>query len=441
MSDANDAAPSTPMSGVPRTRSRGRRVLVAVMLVVLSLLASELAARALYAALGRPYDAEASRRQIESMAAKFNAKDRAAELADGGARTEAGEIVQHPYLGWENLGKNVHLAENAAYFRTPEAVEAFDVYMFGGSVALGLSGAGTDRLAALIAADPRFAGRSVVIHNYGRGAYKQPQQVMFLSYLLNLGHRPDAVIEVDGFNEVAIGWNNAVAKVHPLHPDSSHWGTTARGQRLGWPLVERLYLAKAAQERVDAFGPWALSTGIWKSCVLGSLAVQRMSALKRQSYATYERVVEQLHGAADDPVLRGPSFEPGVLPGFGLIVRGWEESSRILHGICREHSIPYLHVLQPTLFDEGSKTLTAAEIANSAMPDAWVEGVRKGYPLLRLAGLRLQAAGVPFCDASGVFRDVENDVYTDGCHFGKEGNLLFASAIARGFLAALEARR
>jgi hypothetical protein len=280
-----------------------------------------------------------------------------------------------------------------------------------------------------------------VIHNYARAAYKQPQQVMFLCYLLNLGHRPDAVIEVDGFNEVALGWNNAVATVHPLHPDMTHWGSTARGQRLGWPLVERLYEAKTARDRIDAFGAWAISTGAWRSCVLGNLAIHRMNALKRASYAAHEGVLAQLEGASEDPVLRGPAFAPGVPSGFGLIVRGWEESSRILHGICHEHSIPYLHVLQPTLFDEGSKTLTAAEIANSATPDTWIEGVRIGYPFLRRAGLRLQAAGVPFCDASGIFRDVAEELYFDGCHFGKAGYVLFADAIAAAFLASMEAQR
>jgi hypothetical protein len=50
----------------------------------------------------------------------------------------------------------------------------------------------------------RFRGKEIVILSLATGGYKQPQQLMALTYLLALGAHFDLVINVDGFNEVAL---------------------------------------------------------------------------------------------------------------------------------------------------------------------------------------------------------------------------------------------
>ena len=61
--------------------------------------------------------------------------------------------------------------------------------------------------------------------------------------------------------------------------------------------------------------------------------------------------------------------------------------------------------------------------------EAWLEGVALGYPRLRVAGKALQERGVAFLDASGVFRNVEETLYIDACHFDARGNELLAQQI------------
>jgi hypothetical protein len=99
--------------------------------------------------------------------------------------------------------------------------------------------------------------------------------------------------------------------------------------------------------------------------------------------------------------------------------------------------MPYLHVLQPTLYDEGSKVLTRDEIAKSKTVREWSEGARIGYPRLRAAGPELTARGIDFYDASLVFADVGETLYYDACHFNARGNEILAEAVAARMLDAI----
>jgi hypothetical protein len=94
----------------------------------------------------------------------------------------------------------------------------------------------------------------------------------------------------------------------------------------------------------------------------------------------------------------------------------------------------YLHVLQPTLHDQGSKPLTPQEIAGDNAHESWKEACRQGYPLLRAAGERLKAMHVNFLDASMLFKDVQESLYFDACHFRVAGNVMLAELIAPEFL-------
>ena len=78
------------------------------------------------------------------------------------------------------------------------------VGIFGGSVGAWFCEVGADRLAARLAAAPAFRGRDVVPLCFSHEGYKQPQQLLVLSYFLSIGQAFDLVINIDGFNEVAM---------------------------------------------------------------------------------------------------------------------------------------------------------------------------------------------------------------------------------------------
>jgi hypothetical protein len=155
--------------------------------------------------------------------------------------------VLHPYFGFlyaarpgvaasQNLHLNDHLfLQQHGYaqkqpaccdFPAPrresnEAIVAF----FGGSVAGGIALAAqeNDKLAALLRDAPRFQGRKIRVLNFAVGGHKQPQQLMILAYYLSLGQAFDAVINIDGFNEIVFGPANAEKGVAVGYPNPYQW--------------------------------------------------------------------------------------------------------------------------------------------------------------------------------------------------------------------------
>ena len=112
----------------------------------------------------------------------------------------------------------------------------------------------------------------------------------------------------------------------------------------------------------------------------------------------------------------------------------WYESSRILRAICDARGIPYVHVLQPTLHDEGSKPLTDEERGSATLVESMRVAVRDGYPLLRERGFALAAEGERFVDASRLFAGVAETLYYDACHFRAPGTDMLAREAAHALL-------
>jgi len=100
--------------------------------------------------------------------------------------------------------------------------EAFLVGIFGGSVAHSFALQGGERLASQLSALPPLGGRPVRTLDFGSGGSKQPQQLFILAYLLHLEQRFDFVINLDGFNEVALGGLNVKEGLDTSMPSAIH---------------------------------------------------------------------------------------------------------------------------------------------------------------------------------------------------------------------------
>ncbi len=95
------------------------------------------------------------------------------------------------------------------------------VAVLGGSVASYFAVNGTRRLEADLAGSPRFADQHFVFVNLALGGYKEPQQLMTMAYLMTLGAQFDLVLNIDGFNEVALHeLENAGHHIFPAFPRS-----------------------------------------------------------------------------------------------------------------------------------------------------------------------------------------------------------------------------
>jgi hypothetical protein len=216
------------------------------------------------------------------------------------------------------------------------------------------------------------------------------------------------------------------------------WGPVANAGALDRDGLDLMLDVRAEQHRARALA--SLFDARWsRLSSLGSLAaLGRARAVRRRYHGARDRYLEWVERRhAESEATAGPPFGADRADLLELVVRSWAENSRSLQGLCDARSIDYLHVLQPTLHDEGSKRLTETELSTAAAPEAWIEGARFGYPRLREAGRELREDGVHFLDASMLFLDEPGTLYVDNCHYNEEGRRLLTMAIAEGFLASL----
>ena len=82
----------------------------------------------------------------------------------------------------------------------------FIVGVFGGSVAAnyGIFEVQNKVLSRYLKQLPGLKDKEFVILSFATGGYKQPQQLLILNYFLALGQELDFVVNIDGFNEVAL---------------------------------------------------------------------------------------------------------------------------------------------------------------------------------------------------------------------------------------------
>lgn len=351
----------------------------------------------------------------------------------------------HPYLGWVlNPDQEVRWRMGDQQFpvnrqgfadhefgelrRRPDRVI---IAILGGSVAMQMSAYGEERFRRALAADPEFAGKEIVLVRLALSGYKQPQQLMALNYLLALGAEFDYVVNIDGYNEIALpAAENFKQGVSVVYPRAWHVlminVVDPRESDLAFRVLQlkskRQQLARAA---VDSPLNWSCTYNlVW---YLRDLSLEnRLVELELESRRNEERRGRgfQADGPAD-----AFGSEDELLPRLAEV---WRNCSLQMHRLSEANGAVYIHVLQPNQYYPGSKPLSDWEQENCLVPDQeYGEAVARGYPLLIGAGRDLEASGVRFHDATLLFADIDDDIYADYfCHYNQRGNDLLAEAVA-----------
>jgi len=436
----NDAARPVKTAGFPWKKL----ALTLFVGVPLALLLGELGMRGVRRLQGRPYDSALVRTHLLRMQARVRdfVPQPDQDLPINPAENQASERLLHPYLGYEIVGGIRQIEDDWSWMKEhPDPQnKRYDILIVGGSVAQIFGQYGESTLKTVLRRDPRFAERTVRLIKYGRGGYKEPQQVIFVAYLLSLGFHFDCVLNLNGFNEVALGTDNAALGTHPIFPSIPHWGHLAVGGRTDREGLDWQLEARKLQLEVLESTDLALRSGMYRSVVLGEWALGKQRRLSARLAAIDTEYSQRLRGQ-NRQILHGPLFEASGTKPQRTCTVSWMESSRTIQDICNARGIDYLHALQPTLHDTDSKPLSAEELEKGKAPQTWMDGVHVGYPMLRFAGEQLRAQGVNFVDMSMVFREQPQTLYFDSCHFGQEGNDILAEAIGAALLAHMRAPR
>lgn len=356
-------------------------------------------------------------------------------------------MVLHPFLGFvyspeynllqERTLRNLAV-DDQGFFELREPPPApsarpLRVGIFGGSLAMVFSFQGMRTLVPGLT--PLAGERGVVIESYGMGGYKQPQQLMTLSWLIARGAAPDVVINLDGFNEVVLPrTENLLQGVNPFYPRAWERRVTAvpdaRQERLEGEVA---YLESRRAEIARSFERpalrWSVSWNfLWRWLDRRAAAEAAEARLRLAAYRPPDRPW----------VAHGPSYRAG---GRAEVVRDlvavWERSSQAMHDMATAAGLRYYHFLQPNQYVPESKPLAPLELQIAFDPEhLYRQPVIEGYPELREAGRRLAERGVEFHDLTGIFTGERRPVYIDDCcHLNRLGNDLVGEAVVEAILA------
>jgi hypothetical protein len=355
----------------------------------------------------------------------------------------AAEVV-HPYVGFavapadptreldlEALGLGV------GPFLRERREDAVLLAVFGSSLAASfVDDGGVEQVFDRIRGLPEYRDRRLVRLSLAQAGYKQPQSLMTLAYLLSLGAKLDAVLLIDGFNEIALPpLENLTRGVFPFFPRSWDYRVADLNLATGTRalLGEAAFLVRRRSELARAVeaSPLRHSRTLLLAWWFADRWIATELAQRRLDLAG-ERTGDQLEYAATGP--RWPPSDEASL--YRDLVSVWRESALEMRALCDAYGIRFHHFLQPNQHVPGSKPLTAEERAVAApVGTPWAPHVERAYPLLRQAGRELREAGVRFHDLTEIFHGVEEPVYVDDCcHVNPRGNALLAEGIARAIL-------
>jgi hypothetical protein len=423
-----------------------RRVatLLAINVVVFLVAAELIALAAFYAQTGWLYYIDPYRPQIELVP----------EPPPGALTTAA----LHPYFGPTHqpgipfeLPPNLRPAGNAARDRprvatnnfgftaaydypfVPGNERQFVVGIFCGSVGAWFCEVGTARLVARLAEAPALRGREIVPICFSHEGYKQPQQLLILSYFLSIGQSFDLVVNIDGFNEVALSRLNDARGSDISMPSVMHMD----------PLTALIDQSALTAERVETLARIQVSRRR-----MNAVATRANRAFSAAMYLVLSRAHTAMRAAYQADVARFDERPPQGAPSLVRvtpkvrnrqgdelwqdIAANWARGSVLMQQMLAARGIPYLHILQPNqYFTTRPFSRDEAAVALAA-ESPFRPGAQQGYPFLQQALATVEApAGVTVVDGVHLFDAERAPVYIDNCcHYTRRGYEILAEAIA-----------
>ena len=309
--------------------------------------------------------------------------------------------------------------------------------IFGGSVGAFFCRIGVSRMEEDLRRNAFFRDRELVTLCFSHEGYKQPQQLLVLSYFLSIGQPFDMVINIDGFNEVALGRINDQYGWDVSMPSHEHLDALVNLINQGTltpAKVESLARIVRYRQRLNELADHSNRTAFASV----EFVLQHYYAFLRNRYEQERVRFDQLpsNPPANSPIHVTPKVRlRNVDSLYADIAANWRTSSMLMEQLLASRGASYIHVLQPNqyystrAFNREEKRIAF----NEGSP--FKEGAVRGYPFLEKALDPGALNGVHIFDAA------PEPVYVDDCcHYTVAGNRLLADFIAKAVVQSRPAR-
>lgn len=350
----------------------------------------------------------------------------------------------HPFFGYVKFPNPANQVNTQGFVAAPQDYplaktddNQYFIGIFGGSVSARFSAEASAHFVERLKEAPFFRDKEIKVLNFGSGGYKQPQQLLILNYYLATGQVLDMVINIDGFNEVALSRLNQERGIDLAMPSADHIlpianlldTATLTPERV--QALARIYRYRDQINRLEARVLRAPLAAVWFvqeqwRRILSAGLSQEMLAYQGLASGSSEQSLFYVYpatGRLDDAAL------------YESIAGLWANASLMMSQALRSRDIPYYHFLQPNQYY--SKKVFSVEEAAVALTEnhPYRTGAEKGYPVLEAKAQLLEQGGVHFFSGVPIFDDVEQPIYKDDCcHFNQVGNDMLADFIADSIL-------
>ncbi|SLM29984.1 hypothetical protein MTBBW1_2030074 [Desulfamplus magnetovallimortis] len=340
--------------------------------------------------------------------------------------------VIHPYFGYfRDPERNQGITNQGfpSYQKKQDLNKKNDqinIAVFGGSFAKGTYFLGIEDLKKCF----KFANKKVNIVNFAIGGYKQPQQLMVLNYLILMGAHFDIVINIDGFNEVALPFvENIKNKVSPFYP--RNWLYRARdiNDPVITKITSKIYFLTSVRRVVSRS---VKEYKLYRSPTLTLIWRIIDNSINLRLAMTQDHLKEAIGSKNLGFAVKGPEYRFDSKEGmYDDLADVWMRSSISMKYLCDSYRIKYFHFIQPNQYDPDSKKFTSKERKIAFDPGhPYRNGVLNGYPKLRERGKQLIENGVNFKDLTYIFNENEELLYSDTCcHLNEQGYKLIVEKI------------
>ena len=362
----------------------------------------------------------------------------------------------HPFFGFvtrlvrEEEPKNYEFSSNYDYPAIKSHKDQLIIGVFGGSVAANFSNLQQQSqiLANSLKQLPSFANKEIIVLNFAQAGYKQPQQLLVLNYFMALGQEFDMVINIDGFNEVALSNLNNQSGLAVHQPSIQHIMPLVRlaNNSLSFEEMETVVNIRALRNRL-LFARERLDSCSFASCYVFNLFVYKYwRNLDREETLRFETQRQLKNDSssfnAEDSLIYMYPFNAPLSEekAFAEMAEVWANSSRAIAKIMESQNGWYFHFIQPNQYYPTQRVFTEEEKKLAIVIDhPYAEGVQKGYPELFQKLDTLKQNRVNIFNGVTIFDAERETVYIDDCcHYNQLGREIFAKYVADSIVEVLK---
>ena len=424
------------------------KALIILVIICVTITAVELGSILIYPTITKkPF----SRKDIQS---KLVVKSTVGDINNTDIPQYQKNHILHPYLGfvanpklypldWEFSRNNSNTVINEHGFLgegplVKKQENSVTIAILGGSFAMNFYLDSKEMLEKELNKLPQFNNKEIKLVSIAMSGYKQPQQLLALNYFLSLGGEYDIVINLDGFNEVALPFSEMHTHTYPFFPRMWYlYSSKMLDVQCTRQFSHLIELNQKQQKMKDKFSDSRMSCSNFVLVLWEILDTKLGSQINRQSEKLETMMSDMLEKSKDRNYERSGPLSPTYTSRddfFEQMAVYWARCSVQMNFLAKANGFDYFHFLQPNQYLKNSKKLTKQE-----QEQAYYDGddygykaaVEFGYPFLLTHGEKLVEQNVNFTDLTMIYAQTTETVYEDMCcHVDKIGNNIIAKEIA-----------